>query len=264
MPISQAGPVAGASGPAAALARAPRRVLIASAGVVTLAAWLWVVRGPVPHHVHLAFLPAHRHHPFDFWAFVFVVAMWQAMMVAMMTPAVVEWLLTFAALTGRERGARRASGPVAAFAAGYFVIWLGYSLLAAILQTAVERAGFLEVHGRLPAQAGGAVLIGAGLLYFTPFNRACLSHCRNPLTYFLTKWKNGPRGGFRMGLMHGAYCVGCCWALMITGFAMGVMNVLWMVFLTLLISVEKLAPGGNRIGAAAAVGMTIWGLVLLF
>ena len=120
------------------------------------------------------------------------------------------------------------------------------------------------MNGRLPARAGGAVLMAAGLLYFTPFQRACLSHCRNPLTYFLMRWKNGPRGGFATGLTHGAYCVGCCWALMITGFAMGVMNVLWMVLLTLLICVEKLAPRGDRIGAVAAAAMAIWGVVLLF
>ncbi len=84
------------------------------------------------------------------------------------------------------------------------------------------------------------------------------------MTYFLARWKNGPRGGFILGLTHGAYCAGCCWMLMLTGFAMGVMNILWMVFLTLLICAEKLAPYGDRIGALAAVGMTIWGFALLF
>jgi len=90
-----------------------------------------------------------------------------------------------------------------------------------------------------------------------------LSHCRNPLSYFLARWENGPRGGFRFGLTHGAYCVGCCWAVMATGFAMGVMNMLWMALLTVLMCVEKLAPHGDRIGAAAAVGLMVWGVVLL-
>lgn len=256
--------MADGGGAAGALPLARRAVLLGSAGAVTLSAWLWLVHGSAsPHHAHLL-LPAHGHHPPDPWAFVSVVVMWQAMMVAMMTPAVLPWLTTFAALAGRDRGARRAFSPVAAFAAGYFVIWLGYSILAASLQTALERAGFLERGGRLPASAGGAVLIAAGLLYFTPLNRACLRHCRNPLTYFLARWKNGPRGGFGIGLAHGMYCVGCCWAVMITGFAMGVMNVLWMVLLTLLICLEKLAPRGGLIGGVAAAAMVIWGLVLLF
>jgi predicted metal-binding membrane protein len=256
MPISEA----------AVFTRAQRTVLLASVVAVTLAAWLWLMRGSVSlHEGHFALVPVHMHHQrLDFWAFASAVAMWQAMMVAMMTPTVLRWLLTFAALTARDRGARRVIGPVAAFAAGYFMVWLGYSILAAVLQTALQHTGFLEMSGRLPASAGGAVLIAAGLLYFTPFSRACLSHCRNPLTYFLAKWDNAPRGGFGFGLTHGAYCVGCCWAVMITGFAMGVMNMLWMAFLTILMCVEKLAPHGDRIGAVAAAAMTIWGAALLF
>lgn len=244
--------------------RTQRLVLLAAAGAVTLAAWLWLMRESAgTHHAHMAFLPAQGHRRLDPWAFVSLVAMWQAMMIAMMTPTVLQWLLTFAALSGR--GARRAYGSlsVAAFAAGYFAVWLGYSILAAALQTALEHAGILEMSGQLPGRAGGAVLVAAGLQYFTPFSRACLTHCRNPLTYFLARWKNGPRGGFGFGLTHGAYCVGCCWAVMLTGFAMGVMNVLWMAFLTLLICVEKTAPYGDRIAAAVAGGMTLWGVVLL-
>jgi predicted metal-binding membrane protein len=244
---------------AAALRHAQRAVLLACAGAVTLAAWWWLAGGSP-----IALMPAHRHHPADLRAFVSLVAMWQAMMIAMMTPSSLQWILTFAALAGRSGGARRRSGSVAAFAAGYFVVWLGYSILAAALQTAIGHAGFLEVNGRLPAPAGGAVLMAAGLLYFTPFQRACLRHCRNPLTYILARWKNGPRNGFGIGLTHGAYCVGCCWALMITGFAVGVMNILWMVVLTLLVCLEKLAPHGDRIGAVAAAAIAIWGFVLLF
>lgn len=233
---------------------AQRTVLLVCAGAVTLAAWLWLAGGS-----RMSLMPIHHHHQMDPRAFVSLVAMWQCMMVAMMTPAVLDWLLTFATLAER-----RGSGSLAAFAAGYFVVWLGYSILATGLQTALEHAGILAMSGRLPARAGGAVLMTTGLLYFTPFQRACLSHCRNPLSYFLARWKNGPRGGFAFGLAHGAYCVGCCWALMVTGFAMGVMNVLWMVFLTLLICVEKLAPHGDRIGAVAAVAMATFGCVLLF
>lgn len=243
---------------ARSLRYAQRAVLFTCAGAATLAAWLWLAGGS-----QIALMPAH-HHQLNLRDFVSMVVMWQAMMVAMMTPAALDWLLTFAALGERSVGARRGSGPVAAFAAGYFVVWLGYSILAAALQTALEHAGLLEMNGRLPARVGGAVLMTAGLLYFTPFQRACLSHCRNPLTYFLARWNNGPRSGFGFGLSHGAYCVGCCWALMITGFAMGVMNILWMVFLTLLICLEKLAPYGDRIGAVAAAAMTVWGFVLLF
>jgi predicted metal-binding membrane protein len=229
-----------------------RAVLLACASAVTLAAWLWLVRGSVS-----PWLPAHHHAAADWRSFVALAIMWQAMMVAMMTPAAIDWLLTYAAFAGPRAGA------AAVFAGGYFAVWLGYSVVAAVLQTVLAHAGFLEMDGRLPVRIGGAVLMAAGLLYFTPFQRACLSHCRNPLSYFLTRWKNGPPNGFRLGLTHGAYCVGCCWLLMLTGFAVGVMNVLWMVALTLLICAEKLAPRGERIGAAASAGMAVWGFLLL-
>ncbi len=226
-------------------------MLAGAAAAVTLAAWLWLARMPG----HAMMCPAHS--ALDARGFLISVAMWQAMMIAMMTPTVMRWLFAFASL-GKPGG-----GGALSFGAGYFVVWLGYSVVAAALQMALQQTGFLEMSGKLPARAAGAVLIAAGVLHFTPLTRACLKHCRNPLTYFLARWKNGPPGGFRVGLTHGGYCVGCCWALMLTGFAMGVMNLAWMAALTVLMCVEKLAPGGERIGAAAAVGMAVWGGVLL-
>ena len=83
------------------------------------------------------------------------------------------------------------------------------------------------------------------------------------MSYFLSRWRNGPGGAFRMGLSHGAFCVGCCWALMLTGFALGVMNLAWMAVLTLVIAVETLAPQGERIGRLAGAALVVWGLVLL-
>ena len=140
---------------------------------------------------------------------------------------------------------------------------MAYSVAGAALQLALQRAGFLDRGGRMPSTGAGLVLIAAGAAYFTPLSRACLKHCRNPLTYFLSRWDKGPRGGFRFGAAHGAYCVGCCWALMLTGFAMGVMNPVWMGFLTLLVCVEKLAPRGDRITGATSAAMVLWGAVLL-
>jgi predicted metal-binding membrane protein len=234
-----------------AASRAQRAVLAGAAAAVTLAAWLWLARTPG----HGMLCPAHA--ALDARGIAASVAMWQAMMIAMMTPTVLRWVFAFASL-GRPAG----TGTLA-FGAGYFTVWLGYSVVAAALQAGLQQTGFLEMSGKLPARAGGGVLIAAGLVYFTPLSRACLKHCRNPLTYFITRWNNGPPGGFRVGLTHGGYCVGCCWAVMATGFAMGIMNMAWMAALALLMCVEKLAPGGERIGAAAALGMGIWGGVLL-
>jgi predicted metal-binding membrane protein len=188
--------------------------------------------------------------------------MWLAMTVAMMTPTTMNWLFAFTDLASRS-DPRRTFRAVGAFVAGYFFVWLGYSILAAVLQIRLQHANFLDRSGKLPSSAAGVVLMGAGIVYFTPLSRACLRHCRNPLTYFLAHWDNGPHGGFRFGVAHGAYCVGCCWSLMLTGFAMGVMNIVWMGFLTILVCVEKLATRGDRIAGVVATALIVWGAALL-
>jgi predicted metal-binding membrane protein len=187
--------------------------------------------------------------------------MWQAMSVAMMGPTTLNWLYAYAALTSRDSMAGVFTA-VSTFLAGYFSVWLAYSAAAAAIQIALERAGSLDGEGKLPHAIAGLVLIGAGIAYFTPLSRACLRHCRNPITYFAAHWNNGPRSGFRFGAAHAVYCVGCCWLLMLTGFAMGVMNMAWMGLLTIVVAVEKLAPRGERIAAVAAAGLILWGAAL--
>ena len=131
-----------------------------------------------------------------------------------------------------------------------------YALTGVALWAGIHAAG-------LHATLAGVLLVAAGLSQFLPLKRACLSHCRNPLTYFLARWKNGPTGGFRLGLTHGAYCLGCCWLVMLSGFGVGLMNLAWMALLTVVLCLEQVAPGGERIGQAAGLGMAAWGLALL-
>ena len=189
--------------------------------------------------------------------------MWMAMMTVMMLPAILPWLLGFAALSrDREAGTIR-SGWVALFALGYGTVWGGFTLMAASLQIGFRGSGLLGASIASAATVGGLVLIGAGLYQVAPAKAACLEHCRTPLSYFLTRWRNGPGGAFRMGLSHGAFCVGCCWALMLSGFALGLMSLKWMAALTALIGIETLAPHGKRIGRLAGAGMVLWGLTLL-
>lgn len=190
-------------------------------------------------------------------------AVWMAMMMVMMLPVVLPWLLGFAALSrDRESGTLR-PGWVALFALGYGTVWGGFSLLAASLQLGFRGWGLPGASIGSAATAGGLVLIGTGLYQVAPAKVACLEHCRTPLSYFLTNWRNGPGGAFKMGLSHGAFCVGCCWALMVSGFALGLMGLKWMAALTVLIAIETLAPQGKRIGQLAGAGMVLWGLTLL-
>lgn len=243
------------------LARGTRVLLFASAALVTLAAWLWLTDAGASSGIHSKFLAPHRHE-LDGRSFISGVIMWQAMMVAMMTPALLRWLMAFAALTADADGSASQLRPVAALAGGYFVIWLCYSLGAAGIQIALQQMNLLR-NGRVGASSAGVLLILAGLFQFAPVKRACLTHCRNPLTYLLSRWRGGPRGGFRLGIAHGAYCVGCCWLLMMTGLAMGVMNMAWMAVLTLVVGVEQVAPHGDRIAGALGIAIAGWGLMLL-
>ncbi|HQZ40355.1 MAG TPA: DUF2182 domain-containing protein [Vicinamibacterales bacterium] len=231
-----------------------RRVLVpyAAAGIATLAAWLWLAgAASVAPHVHTV-EPA---------AFGLAVVMWQAMIVAMMAPVVAPWVAAYARLLAPEGGGATARR-TASFAGGYFLVWLAYSVAAAALQLALQQLGALTV-GVVARPLAAAVLICAGAAQFLPLKRACLTHCRNPLSYLIARWRNGPPSGLRLGAVHGAYCLGCCWLLMLTGLAMGVMNLAWMAVLTVIMVIEQTAPGGPWIGRAFGVVLLGWGVARL-
>ncbi len=247
--------------PSSSLGGVERAILIGSGFAVMLVAWLWLERTARFPHAHVALTAAHRT-PLDTRSFVYLVTMWQIMAVAMMTPTLVKWVSVWGALVqDRSRLGRISS--VFAFTSGYFSIWLGYSVLAAGAQALLQLTGFLHGTRGIEGLPADALLILAGVVQFTPLKRACLSHCRNPLSYFLARWPNGPTGGFRVGLEHGRYCLGCCWALMATAFALGVMNVMWMVVLTLIVSIEQIVPSGDRVGRAFGLALVGWGLAML-
>ena len=118
--------------------------------------------------------------------------------------------------------------PTAIFAAGYLAVWAGFSVIAAGLQWALEQTGLVSsMMASTSVWLGGTILIAAGLWQLTPMKTVCLRHCRTPLSFLSGHWKPGHLGAFRMGLEHGAYCVGCCWFLMSLLFVGGIMNLYW-------------------------------------
>ena len=185
--------------------------------------------------------------------------MWFVMMVAMMLPPVLPWLLMLG--PGARSSGSGASGyrSVILFAVGYFAVWLVYSVVAAAVQIGLHGAGWLTHDLRAGRATGGVLLVAAGLYQLSPWKQACLRHCRSPLAWFLRRWKDGPTGALGMGWSHGLVCLGCCWALMALAFAVGVMNLLWMAGLTLLLCVEKIAPGGRQLSRLAGVALIVWG-----
>jgi predicted metal-binding membrane protein len=190
--------------------------------------------------------------------------MWWIMMVAMMLPSAAPMILLFATINRKQYETGRPHAATSMFAAGYLVVWAGFSLVTVTLQWAFERADILS-----PALAGTSVIFGsvlllaAGTYQLTPIKHACLRHCRSPLAFLSTHWRRNASGALRMGLVHGAFCVGCCWFLMGLLFFGGVMNLYWIAGIALFILFEKTVPAGHWLGYAAGIALLVWGAWIL-
>ena len=205
--------------------------------------------------------------PHTAWSFADLGAaavMWGVMMIAMMLPSAVPMLLLFSSVQRKRRAQGAAVVPTGLFAAGYLLIWLAWSGLAAALQWALQGLLLLSPHLMTTSTLLGAgFVLMAGLYQFTPWKDACLVQCQSPLAFLLTKWREGPRGTLRMGLHHGAYCVGCCWALMALLFVGGVMDLLWVAGLAVFVLLEKAVARGPWISRVSGVALILWALYLL-
>jgi predicted metal-binding membrane protein len=173
-------------------------------------------------------------------------AMWSVMMTAMMLPSAAPLILVYGAAARRSRQPTERRH-IYALAAGYLTAWTAFSLAATALQRAL--ASLLLVSPMMEAgssRVSATLLVVAGLYQWTPLKHACLRTCQSPLGFLMARWRDGWSGAFRVGLEHGVYCVGCCWALMLLLFAGGVMNIVVIAALTAWVAVEKLAPFGGR------------------
>jgi predicted metal-binding membrane protein len=190
--------------------------------------------------------------------------MWSGMMVAMMLPSATPMILTFAGVSRNRRRQQRPYVSVSIFAAGYVAVWTAFSALAAVAQWILHRQALLSPGmASTSAWLGGMLLLAAGVFQFTPLKRTCLTHCRTPLDFIMTRWREGAGGAFRMGVEHGVFCAGCCWALMSLLFVAGVMNLLWIAALTLLVGLEKLLPRGRWLSSVTGVILTAWGTFVI-
>ncbi|HTD03837.1 DUF2182 domain-containing protein [Undibacterium sp.] len=187
-------------------------------------------------------------------------AMWVVMMAAMMLPSAAPMILLYDTVARRNAARGGSIAASGSFAFAYVVVWTAFSLAAVALQFGLEQAALVSPMMATTSTAlAGAILIGAGLYQWTPLKQVCLRHCRSPLEFITAHWRAGARGAFAMGFRHGAYCVGCCWLLMLLLFVGGVMNFAWISGLTLFILIEKLAPAGHWIGRGAGALLVAWG-----
>ncbi len=202
------------------------------------------------------------------WAANDVVAMffmWAVMMVAMMVPTAAPMILTFASMNHRNSTNNENSGRTAIFIAGYIVVWSGFALGATLIQWGLHEATLLSpMMGTSNAILGGAILVGAGAYQLSPLKLTCLNKCRTPLGFLMNEWREGPKGILSMGLIHGAYCIGCCWMLMALLFVLGVMNLLWIAALSAFVLLEKVIPGGRWLSRASGILLIAWGISLPF
>ncbi len=237
-----------------------RVVILAALGLLCLAAWGWTAWSAwaMAHMDRVDFWmppPAGIAWPASAWGLTFV--MWAVMMVAMMTPAVLPTVLLYAAT---RRGRPRAALQVAAFTGGYLGVWTAWSVAATAMQWLLHQLAILDPMMANTSRAFAAVsLLLAGAWQWSPLKERCLAHCRSPLAFLLARWREGVAGALGMGLRHGAYCVGCCWVLMALLFALGTMEMRWIVALTVLVLLEKLAPAGQWIARASGAGFIAWG-----
>jgi len=187
---------------------------------------------------------------------VLIAAMWAVMMIAMMVPSAAPAILLYAKVHRHSLGTGTMP-PTMTFLAGYLACWLGFAAIIATLQLAFENTMTVR------REAAAALLIVAGLYQLSPLKDACLTRCRSPAQFISRHYRPGVWGAARLGLLHGAYCVGCCWLLMALLFVGGVMNLAWIAVLTLLVAAEKLLPGGQWTARVAGLGFIGWGVTLL-
>jgi predicted metal-binding membrane protein len=195
--------------------------------------------------------------------FIFTFAMWAVMMVGMMLPSAAPVVLLFTKMRSSS-GDAHSSMTGALFAVTYLIVWVGFSLAAVLLQWGLHSAMLLSPEMAVTSsRVGGLLLIAAGAYQLSPTKAACLTRCQSPLGFLLTNWREGAAGALQLGLRHGAYCLGCCWALMLVLFVVGVMNLAWIAALMVFILLEKLGPVGARIARAGGVAIILAGMFLV-
>ncbi|MER3459623.1 MAG: hypothetical protein C4309_14275 [Chloroflexota bacterium] len=216
--------------------------------ILSLAAWTNAIHqsqamaanDPMPDKMEPTFLPLQ---------FLLFLSTWVVMMTAMMLPTAAPMVMTFAAVSRQRRSRHLVGVPTALFTLGYLLAWGSSGLLAYVVSALSPM--ITRVAPELTKNSGligGSVLIMAGLYQFSPLKNICLSSCRTPLGYIMTHWREGRSGALLMGLHHGLYCIGCCWALMTILFVVGVMNLAWMAVLSLFMFIEKASARGLVVG----------------
>ena len=233
---------------------------------MTLVAWAYLVHMDrlMGEALSMAEMGMPMDHGWDHADLLMTFLMWAVMMVGMMVPSAMPMILAFATIN-RNRASR--GGPYVGtmiFLAGYLAIWAAFSFFASLAQGGIHAAALLRPATlTVVPWLGGGLLIAAGVFQLSPLKNSCLSRCRSPFDFLATEWREGKTGAFWMGIRHGAFCVGCCWLLMLLLFVAGVMNLLWVATIAAFVLAEKLLPRGRLVSYLGAIVCLSAGLVWL-
>jgi predicted metal-binding membrane protein len=280
------------------LLKRDRAIMLAGLAVLCALAWLYIVKGAgmgmsASEMTTLALFPhQHPHHSnpdkcctdmgastglgsggptsatWGLATWTLMIAMWWIMMIAMMTPSAAPTILLYGHVYRHSLAqgqAQHALAPTGTFAAGYLLVWFGFSVAATVLHWGLERAGLISAM-MMDSQSrwlSASVLFAAGLYQISPLKNVCLAHCRAPTSFLSRHWRPHAWGAIRLGAIHGAYCVGCCWVLMALLFVGGVMNLMWIAALAILVLIEKVLRMGLWIGRITGIALIGWGIATL-
>lgn len=236
--------------------RRDRSIAVAGLASVVLFAWLCLLAMPHDTQPPAAWSPHH---------FAAMALMWIVMMIAMMLPSAAPMLLLHGTISRRQKEQGRHSASVLLFAVAYIAVWTAFALGATAAQWALAEASLLSPMMQTTSAAlAGALLLAAGIYQWTPLKQSCLRQCRSPLEFLMAHWRPGRWGNFVMGLHHGAYCLGCCWLVMLLLFVGGVMSFVWIAGLAAFVLIEKTTPLGSGFGRAAGAALALWGAMVLW
>lgn len=239
------------------MSRARAGILVGLVGLTVGSWWFLLAAGPRMDG-HAATSPT-----MGLGALLFL-AVWVAMMVATMFPAVAPMVLMFARLSAVKRSSGRAFVPTWIFVSGYLLVWTVLGAAAFVLAVGAEQlARQIDVIDQNAARLGGVLIIVAGLYQFSRLKDRCLTECRSPMAFVMQHWREGRGGAVRMGMHHGWHCAGCCWALMAAMFPLGMMNIAALAAVTALVYAEKVLPNGDALRRGAGVALLALGLTVL-
>jgi predicted metal-binding membrane protein len=238
-----------------------RLIVIAGIAALSFICWRYMAKMSVTTEFLIS---VHTAHPWKINDLVSHFIMWLIMMIAMMLPTAGPMISTFSFISRKRKQKEQPYVNTSIFVMGYLIVSAGFSFLVSFLQWWLHNNALLTSVGASNSYLfSGVLLLAAGIFQWSKIKQACLRFCRNPFNFLMANWKEGIPGALHMGIKHGLLCTGCCWALMLLMFVGGVMNLLWMIVITAIILIEKMAPRGDIFAKAVGVAMAATGIYFI-